>query len=769
MRPGKAMPVELTKRHGQIVASESIRDVFDALRELVTNSDDSYHRMGHKGGRIIVEVKRHRGSVPSVIRIRDRAQGMTLEEMKAKIRRVGDRTSSSGDRGFFARGARDCAALGDMTFESIKDGRYHKAQFTRNWDFIPWEADGRKGGSPLATKEDHDRLGIKGHGTVVTIETQMRVPRFRTFEERLPLFWPLRDILDENGPSEVLIADGTQQTLAPIKVCYRMPEAELVLDESYAVPGYEGASAHLRIYRAPDPLVDDADRFRRSGIIVKATRAIHECSFLLARELESEPLARRYFGRLECEFIDTICEEWDAAREAGESHTAKNPEFLVDPQRQRGLSRTHPFTAALYEYPTSKVRELVAEDRRSVTQDAGSIGSEALQKRLRDLAKLAERFLQDEGEAEDLITDDEEVQDDLFQSGVLLVPTYAKIREGRERNLTLYVSTKLAVTSETEFAVTADSGSVTVVDSVVYLRPHKKRRDVMLGTIVLRGESTEEGILVSASAVGLPSAEALVSIVPDAIEDRNFIEKLEFEHKNYKVREGRKKTLRIFAQYPDLVTGETPIRVISSSPQDVVVRGHATLVPVDGTNFAAAEIVIEARRQLAAPVTITASANDASCVAQVRVVQDERQGVPLRIDIVDKPLWGFRAQWSDAEGRPNVLQVSAQHPSVRRYLGAAPEYAGQDSSLCRLLLAEIVSEAICRRTLTYQARNRSWEFDWARMQDNEEIVDNVMVHFNRLTQSFLPMAHKAMLGDSEVRKFVESTEATHRQEDGQLF
>ncbi|MHB1017076.1 MAG: ATP-binding protein [Coriobacteriia bacterium] len=96
MKPGNPMPVELTKRHGQIVASESIRDVFDALRELVTNSDDSYHRMGQKGGRIVVEIERHRGGAPSIIRIRDRAQGMTLDEMKSKIRRVGDRTSSAG-------------------------------------------------------------------------------------------------------------------------------------------------------------------------------------------------------------------------------------------------------------------------------------------------------------------------------------------------------------------------------------------------------------------------------------------------------------------------------------------------------------------------------------------------------------------------------------------------------------------------------------------------------------------------------------------------
>jgi hypothetical protein len=136
---------------------------------------------------------------------------------------------------------------------------------------------------------------------------------------------------------------------------------------------------------------------------------------------------------------------------------------------------------------------------------------------------------------------------------------------------------------------------------------------------------------------------------------------------------------------------------------------------------------------------------------------------------VDRPLWGFRAQWADPEGRPNVLQVSAQHPSVKRYLGEPPEYAGQDSPLCRLLLAEIVSEAICRRTLTYQARNRSWEFDWARMQDNEEIVDNVMVHFNRLTQSFLPMAHKAMLGDSEVRRFAEASGPIEATENGQFF
>ncbi len=57
----------------------------------------------------------------SAFMVHDRTEDMTLETMFEKLYHVGERQSSEGDRGFMGRGAKDCTALGNITYESIKD------------------------------------------------------------------------------------------------------------------------------------------------------------------------------------------------------------------------------------------------------------------------------------------------------------------------------------------------------------------------------------------------------------------------------------------------------------------------------------------------------------------------------------------------------------------------------------------------------------------------------------------------------------------------
>src|SRR5438270_12433466 len=113
---GEVRDLRLSSRYYQFNRSHAIHDLFDALVELITNPDDSYHRLfvrgliQHDGGPITIE---YRGTKDApYIAIRDYAEGMSLEEMALKLGDVGTRHSQEGDRGFMARGAKDCAELG---------------------------------------------------------------------------------------------------------------------------------------------------------------------------------------------------------------------------------------------------------------------------------------------------------------------------------------------------------------------------------------------------------------------------------------------------------------------------------------------------------------------------------------------------------------------------------------------------------------------------------------------------------------------------------
>lgn len=107
-------------------AQEAMRgDIIRGIIEAVTNSDDSYAQIhSNQIGKIRVEVEHRRGT-PSNVTVRDRASGMSLDELRTKIAELGNRTSGfeqgAAVRGNLGRGAKDLAAFGPVLFESIKN------------------------------------------------------------------------------------------------------------------------------------------------------------------------------------------------------------------------------------------------------------------------------------------------------------------------------------------------------------------------------------------------------------------------------------------------------------------------------------------------------------------------------------------------------------------------------------------------------------------------------------------------------------------------
>ncbi len=68
----------------------------------------------------------------------------------------------------------------------------------------------------------------------------------------------------------------------------------------------------------------------------------------------------------------------------------------------------------------------------------------------------------------------------------------------------------------------------------------------------------------------------------------------------------------------------------------------------------------------------------------------------------------------------------------------------------RILLAEIVAESVCRKTLEREAREHS--FRWADQRDDSIIAGNVITELQKRLRDFTTIAHKVMLRDSELEK-----------------
>src|SRR5207253_6319059 len=116
--------------------------------------------------------------------------------------------------------------------------------------------------------------------------------------------------------------------------------------ETIPVPGYQGITAKLIIKRAERAFVRENPRFRLGGILVKSRHGIHE-STLFDASLETDVHAQYFYGKLVCEGIDDLWNEYDERFERKQPFSNTNPKPVIDPSRKTGLTRDHPFTDAL--------------------------------------------------------------------------------------------------------------------------------------------------------------------------------------------------------------------------------------------------------------------------------------------------------------------------------------------------------------------------------------------------------------------------------------
>jgi hypothetical protein len=761
IKVGEKIDLQADKRYIQHVRSHTIGDVYDALVELITNADDSYSRLFMKqkrnrnGGDILIEyLEQRKGS--SIIIVRDKAEGMNSEDMEKCLLKIGAYSSESGNRGYMGRGAKDCTELGSLTFESIKDDRYYRCRITYDLKFILEE-----NGSAV-TKELRKHLGIEhGNGTSVALELnqEIRLPRFQNLAVDLPWHFALRDIMSEDSDSRVLLRKMGDHDASPERLVFRPPEGEIVVDETFDVEGYSVARAKLRVWKAPELLEQYKDRFERFGIIIKGKRAIHECS-MLSDEFKKDPHAQHYFGRLDCDYIDQLMMEYEEYRAKGLSYPLTNPRLLVDPNRRYGLERHHPFVQSLLQIPIERIRALLAKDREQDKTRRQEVANKETRTRLSRLAKLAGQFLRQQLDELEELGGGDAVDDQSFKQGVLIYPTYLKLGVGKERTLTYYVKRSLLKNNSEPVMIEADSkGALEIVGSPFLVHSHRTKEDRLLGFFKLRGLKAWAGntIVITARCNGLPPVEALVQVVEDTIEERVFNSPLEFEREEYNVRLGSRKGLRLFAKSPEIIAEEAEVQVSSEEHARVAIKGRCLLVPVAGSNYATGIITVEGRT-LKSKSNITAEINGRKATTIVKVIEkpEEDRNIPIEIQIRDEDYGNFRARWADHEGKPNLLLISARHKSLARYLGPAEQkFPGQVAPWFRVILAEIVAESVCRKSLVMESKERPWEFAWTDLKEPYVIADDVLAKMQKRLRDFVADAHSIMLSDNDIQTISE--------------
>jgi hypothetical protein len=732
MKPVTEKAIEVLPRYQLQNQKLAVRDIYDAIVELLTNSDDRYTVLETTSGRIEVDIERKRTSGRSVLRLRDFADGMTTDDMNKKLAKMGGRVSGleSGKsvRGTNSRGAKDVAALGAVRFESIaSDGRFHTCEIegTTFKDYPIQDV----------TDELRSTVGIPdGTGTVVSIELRsgVTVPRHESVLESLGNMVCLRDILTDSSRTVVLrdSNQGREDIVRPPVI-----RGKDRLKERLKIPGYPEAEAKLFIRRADKPFKKDNPRFRRGGILIKSRHGVHEAT-LFDPKLEHDPHAGWFFGRLVCPYLDDLWNDVDDREERAVELDPKNPMPVIDPMRKQGLVKEHPFVKALFKEVLKKLRPLVEEERKQAEGKKHAVESRKTRQRLNKLQKAAAQFMEekqdDNEDARDPDTRDAGTR--LKEKGFTLNPPFKQMVVGQSSRFWLNIRQEtfpeLSVGSDVQIQCLTESGEIVADTRICGLEEHPNQEGVLRAVWKVTAKAPTSAAGVRAH-FGSAVAECAVEVFATEAEKYAHITELTFSRKKYRVVGDGKKRKLIHVMAPlSLVNSPTPF-VISGEKKPFKIAGTRVLEPFPQLGIAKATLRVTATApEEECDISVSVNGQSTKC----ELLSFTPPGTSLSIKLEDVDLGNQRYRW-----KANVLEIAARHPSLSRYLGPAGEnFPGQEDKHFRVLLAEITADAVCSKII--ERREEAGVY-----ADDDCDFNFFSAEMSSLVTQFAPLAHSLVV------------------------
>ncbi len=735
--------IEVDPRHLKMQSAQAIRSVVDGLVELITNSDDAYRVLGDTKGKVIIEISRHRGKTHSQLVVKDRAGGMTNDEMKEKILKYGGFLAHEESRGYMGRGAKDVVALGDVTFESIKKDKLFCVEINSDFKTIemrPFEA----------KKEDYKEFGLKpGKGGMcvkIKLSKKHKLPQFDTLIRQLQRNYSLRDILQRR---EVYIREslsGNKQLLR-----YASPEGEKVIEERLDLQGpYQGASADIEIFKAPSPLPIDL----QEGIIICDEHAVHQVT-RFSSDLDQDALGCRLFGRLQCNYIRKLQLEFEDYRRQGKEPPVHNPVDIVDPNRRRGLDKeNHPFVSELFDWAEELLRIALDLARDEESEKSREVASEDTRKLLSKLSKAAAEHLRERLEEENLAPRTPEQKAELHKEGVLLNPPFERIAVGEKRRMAYTVLSFGEEMDPTNVTVEIDNEALFAKPKKPRLKPQRKDPDRLTAYFEIEGLQATKNVTLTVRH----QHEDLIAPVSRTLEIVESVDPyatlphgLFFENQTYSVHDNGMRTLAFLAKGRKFRTVDWYQRkhIETSNAEAVtIMRGGVPIVNEVAKDVWRGEIKVRGKgvgKRSTISVSVPAKQVTEATSALVQVVhKEEAPAVSIEIELSPEPCGHSRAVW-DRE-MPNRLKVFTSHPTLKRYLGSEEDkWPGQKNPHFRLLLAEIVADKVVQRILEDKFDSNPRLF---------EDPSSLFFHHTEELTWFLPIAHRIMISDQEARKLV---------------
>jgi len=465
-------------------AQATIRNLIDAVVELVTNCDDSYRRLEEQGiegtGRINILVARQKGGKCEIFLVRDYAEGMTREELQKAVRFGGETSGFEKGhtvRGLFGRGLKESIiSLGEGEIYTIKDNTANAAK-------IWWDENGRRAlyglYDAVSNPSVAQRHGVhEGNGTVVSIRVKnekIRIPEYGKFKQQISDHYALRAITSSDKRAVFLTFGDIKRAMVisstKANVEFEAPQGEEVCDSEVNLPGY-GDAIEIKIFRSSVPL--DSPRlnpFAKAGILIKSGASILDNSLF---KYENEPAALYFWGEACC---DGIAEK-----------IKKGETEIIDLNRA-GLEWRNDYCQAIQTTIENILHPLVQEKRRELEEKKEKKEvAEPTKKMLKKLCNILNELANKEFEEwESPIELDGNIKE------LTVLPRYANIELYKPRPFSVYAPVELVRVAGNKVMIESDNIDISLLSSHVSLdKKHSKYPDLHYGVFKVVGKTINE-------------------------------------------------------------------------------------------------------------------------------------------------------------------------------------------------------------------------------------------------------------------------------------
>jgi hypothetical protein len=720
--------------------------IFEALIEIITNSDDAYEKL-HGSlkycGDLRIEYFRGGKKNPTVLKVKDKACGLSFEEMKDKFLEYHKRTSTTS-RSFFGRGLRDVTALGDVKVSSLHNGLFSEVIMKKDLSAYSTFQNAKP------NKEILKNLGVKKSGTTVEViipagSKSDYNPYAETIIKHLPRHYALSRILDEkNKTINLKFVDSNKGT--EHKLLFFQPNGELVFEKEFVIDKYSTRSK-FKLFRLKDILDESyADTYKTTGIAVYGKKTCFQKNFL-DKSLDKEQLAFRYYGYLECPFIDELMDVWHKNEAANKMHDSLNDSFVLNPTRLEGMKVSHPFVKELFKEPVRTLIEFINKDKKKF-----SLGNDSDEK----LSKLMNEMIKD---CADLLNDIDREETSGNEKGALgttewrAIPSGLKILVGQEKNISIYTfKENISKGNKLEIVINEkDKKFIEIEKQFLELSPTKNDNKKYVASLKIKGVESREKIDLLFRYNNQIKTQAKIEVYLE--KNRNFIKDIEFEKREYNViRDGNRK-IKIFAKYPEIINEENlSAKILIDDISSISGPKTCNFKIISDTNYAVSEISIKGLKlESKTKITALTPLVQDSSIINVVFKEEENQN-PYQWDVNPHDLGPNRAAWDITN--PNLLKISSKHPSIKKYLGSDKKpYPYSETPMFKLLLVEILAEKFAEKRVDLIATNNPIEYsDVVKYKQPHEILQQAIVYFEKAKSKFIENLHSRWFKDEEIRK-----------------